>query len=894
MNWPLLLNSLLVSGFATLLSMALGFFAALFLGGLAGRWRYLLLALAAIALAMPPFLVVNCWLHYLGFAGVWRGWLPFNIFSLGGTVWILALLTWPISFFATASSWNQLESAQLESDPAVTGWSLVRGLLFPVARSGLALAAVLTFVLALNNFAVPAILQVKVFPAEMWVRFNTTFDTLGALQLSWPLLIGPALLLLWFRNRELSWPRLEGAVVAKQFRRQLGTVWFVGSGLCTAMVCLLAAGLPVVQLTTAQRTWTELPGALAAGRPAIWTSAWVSIAAASLIMLLALAFGAWTANQNARRQPGFLLPILQVLAAALWIPFLLPGVLLGMGLIFVFNRPGLSWFYQSAGIVILAFGIRYLALGWGAVALSLRATDRDLTDAARLAGANRWQMFRYVHWPQVAPRVGATWYVVFLLCLWDVESMILVVPPGGETLALRVFNLLHYGHNAQVNALCFTLLCVAVAPLALWLLASWSRGLLSFARTRSVIACLACIGGLALLTGCGPASNSESASLSSRLFSRVQVIGKRGVGVGELNKPRSVAVDNQDNVYAVDMTGRVQKFSPEGTFVLSWQMPQTDKGKPKGMCRDNLGNIVVVEPHYQRVNYFSTEGKLLAQWGDRGTNAGQFLLPRAAGVNSLGEVIVSEYEGVERVQRFAPRGEKLMNGWGQLGSGPGEFNRPEGLCVDSQDRIYVADSCNHRIQIFTREGKFLRAYGHAGTGRGELSYPYDIAVDKAGRQYVCEFGNSRIQVFDAQDQPLEIIGGPGAEPGKFSNPWGVALDSVGNLYVADSQNHRVQKLVRRKDVAIEKHQSFAEKHQAPNTKHQKNTNIQTSNAKSSAEGVIGVSTFGALGPFVNGGFRGVPNARHDALSCLMFGAFLVFGVWCLVFPRPLVFAVLTT
>ena len=37
----------------------------------------------------------------------------------------------------------------------------------------------LTFVLALNNFAVPAILQVKVFPAEMWVRFNTTFDTLG-------------------------------------------------------------------------------------------------------------------------------------------------------------------------------------------------------------------------------------------------------------------------------------------------------------------------------------------------------------------------------------------------------------------------------------------------------------------------------------------------------------------------------------------------------------------------------------------------------------------------------------------------------------------------------------------------------------------------------------------
>ena len=116
--------------------------------------------------------------------------------------------------------------------------------------------------------------------------------------------------------------------------------------------------------------------------------------------------------------------------------------------------------------------------------------------------------------------------------------------------------------------------------------------------------------------------------------------------------------------------------------------------------------------------------------------------------------------------------------------------------MDAQDRIYVADSCNHRIQVFSREGKLLRTYGKAGAGRGELSYPYDICVDAAGRQYVCEFGNSRIQVFDANDQPLEIIGGPGAAPGQFNNPWGVALDSAGNLYVADSQNHRVQKLVR--------------------------------------------------------------------------------------------------
>src|SRR5262249_15334609 len=143
--------------------------------------------------------------------------------------------------------------------------------------------------------------------------------------------------------------------------------------------------------------------------------------------------------------------------------------------------------------------------------------------------------------------------------------------------------------------------------------------------------------------GCAPKSHSNEAPLTSHVFSRVQIIGARGVGVGELNKPRSVAVDTQDNLYVVDMTGRVQKFSPSGGFLLSWQMPMTDLGKPKGMARDREGNIIVVEPHYQRVNQFSPEGKLMAQWGEKGTNAGQFMLPRAVAVNSVGEIYISEY-----------------------------------------------------------------------------------------------------------------------------------------------------------------------------------------------------------------------------------------------------------
>src|SRR4029077_15301606 len=138
------------------------------------------------------------------------------------------------------------------------------------------------------------------------------------------------------------------------------------------------------------------------------------------------------------------------------------------------------------------------------------------------------------------------------------------------------------------------------------------------------------------LTGCAPPP--DEMRIESKLFSRVKVIGSRGTGLGQFNKPRSVAVDAQDNLYAGDITGRVQKFSPDGVFLSFWQMPQTDKGKPKGMCRDEKGNVVVLEPHYSRVHHFTPEGRLVAQWGVHGTNAGNLAFPRSVIVNSRGDI----------------------------------------------------------------------------------------------------------------------------------------------------------------------------------------------------------------------------------------------------------------
>ncbi len=305
-----------------------------------------------------------------------------------------------------------------------------------------------------------------------------------------------------------------------------------------------------------------------------------------------------------------------------------------------------------------------------------------------------------------------------------------------------------------------------------------------------------------LLAGCGEGPSGEV--FDSAIFSEVHVIGSRGNAPGKFVKPRSVAVDRDDNVYVCDMTGRIQKFDPEGNYLLQWQMPETERGRPKGMACDHEGNIVVVEPHYSRINHFTPEGKLVAQWGTHGRERGELSFPRAVAVAPDGSAYVSEFQIVERLQKFGLARESVRVEIRGAGHGPREFNRAEGLSLDATGKLYVADSCNHRVQVFDGDGTFLREHGGPGTASGEFSYPYDVRVDEQGRQYVCEFGNSRVTVLDADDQVLEIIGHAGSAPGQFNNPWSLALDSRGNLYVADSQNHRVQKLIRR--IAFSQHQ----------------------------------------------------------------------------------------
>lgn len=774
-------NTVWVAGLAAGIAWLAGAVAVVTWLGLGPRGRVAWMAACVGTLALPSFLVANTWLELTaGWRLAWGGDRSATA-MLPWAALVLASLTWPAPALMGAGGVGRASRDVLDAMPSLRGVALIRWVAWPLASGGLATGTLVAAALAASNFSIPTLFQVRVLPEAIWVRFNTELDVGAAWRAGWPLVALAVAAARVARRGAGRWSWAGHDVDGHAWRSRLGAWWWVGAA-CWAAVVAGSLGLPLARLIGSGRTWTELGPALRAGGRALVGSAGLGLSAAAA----SAALGLWLATRGWAGRWRWLA----------WVSFMTPGILWATPWVPWLSWPGLRGLADTPLVPWLLLTLRLTPVAWTMAWMAVAGTDARPGEALRAGGGGRWATWRHATWPQLRPGVVAAAVAAYVLALWDVETVVLVMPPGMETTAVRVFNLLHYGHSGQVNAMCLALMALAVAPAAGWV--AWE----AWARRAGRVGGMACVawGAAWIMAGCGEAP-TRRVPVASRLFEAVEILGGRGVGPGQFNKPRSVACDRDDNLYVADVTGRIQKFDREGRFAGQWQMPVTDLGKPKGMGLDPVGRLLVVEPHYMRVNHFDAQGRLALQWGVRGTNAGSFILPRSIAVNSRGEYFLSEYTVVDRVQRFdpSPGGGAPVFGhaWGGPGDGPGQFNRAEGLAVGPGDLVHVADSCNHRIQVFDREGKFLRQHGRPGSNPGEFSYPYDVRVDDTGQQFVCEFGNSRVTVLDARGGLVEVVGGPGSEPGRFANPWSLALDSRGNLYVADSQNHRVQKLVRR-------------------------------------------------------------------------------------------------
>ena len=272
------------------------------------------------------------------------------------------------------------------------------------------------------------------------------------------------------------------------------------------------------------------------------------------------------------------------------------------------------------------------------------------------------------------------------------------------------------------------------------------------------------------------------------------VWGRKGVRDGDLARPRSCAIGRDDRLYIVDFTARIQVYDLDGKHLgLTWTTPDYRKGRPSGLGIDREGNLMVADSHYCCVRIYSPGGELLR------TLDGPFGYISDVVQDEEGNYYLAEFGEVQRITKLDSNG-KILTRWGSQGTEPGQFSRPRALALGPDGLLYVADACNHRIQVFDREGKLMRLWGTPGEAVGELMYPYDLAFDASGLLYIAEFGNHRVQKFTREGQTLGTWGGPGREPGKLHCPWGLAVDRFGRVHILDTENHRVQRILFRDDI----------------------------------------------------------------------------------------------
>jgi serine/threonine protein kinase/class 3 adenylate cyclase/sugar lactone lactonase YvrE len=132
--------------------------------------------------------------------------------------------------------------------------------------------------------------------------------------------------------------------------------------------------------------------------------------------------------------------------------------------------------------------------------------------------------------------------------------------------------------------------------------------------------------------------------------------------------------------------------------------------------------------------------------------------------------------------------------WPAAGSAPGTLLKPSGVALDGKGNVYIADTGNNRIDVFSSTGPWRGSLGTAGSGRGQFRHPAGVAVDAGGNIYVSDTGNDRIQKFSPRHSWLASWGRRGVLKGQFRSPQGLAVDITGNVAVADWGNDRIQEL----------------------------------------------------------------------------------------------------
>ena len=298
--------------------------------------------------------------------------------------------------------------------------------------------------------------------------------------------------------------------------------------------------------------------------------------------------------------------------------------------------------------------------------------------------------------------------------------------------------------------------------------------------------------------------------------------GRVGIGDGEFGGlyggggPVDVAVGPDGMVFAADLHGRLQTFTPDGMFLGAWDSLRCDRPMPVGDASTEgleLGRVhgssvpvaafrtlttwrtsnqplataadgSVFVGSLSGIFHFSANGRCLGEFSGEGEALGRLGGPGPSGlaVAPNGDVFVADV-GNGRVQRFGPDG--AFRGLWYLSGG-----QLRDLAFGIDGTLYVTQG--QRLVRISQDGHELEHWGRADDLPFDADAPRGVAVQADGTIWVSS--GDRIQHYTADGAYLGTVGAPGSAPGRLAGARGLEVTPTGRVFVAEMANHRVQVL----------------------------------------------------------------------------------------------------
>ncbi|HEY0951118.1 iron ABC transporter permease [Nocardioides sp.] len=423
----------------------------------------ILYTVAWIFLASPDIGLVNFALEPIFGPGT------FNIYSVWGMIWVEGLHLSPITFLFMVAAFRS-QDPSLEESALMSGASritVLRRITVPLLRPAIAASTLIMTVRALESFEVPALLGLQegiyVFTSKIYFMLRTYPQDLngaGALAIG---LLGIAALGMVLEHMLSRGAKAYQTVTGKGFRPrpiELGR-WRSVAGIAIIGYFFLTVILPMLMLIyTSLLPYYQRPSGkafssmtfqnyadlleMSKATTALKNSLILGASSATLVMVL-MAIAAWIVVRS--HIPGR--KLLDLLSFA---PLVIPGLVLGLSLQFVYLRSPIP-IYGTIWILLIAYCTRYMPYGMRYAVTSMQQISSELEESAAVSGATWWQVFRRVLLPLLMPGLLAGWIYIFVVSFRELSSSILLYSSGNEILSILIWEQFENGKFTTLAAL---------------------------------------------------------------------------------------------------------------------------------------------------------------------------------------------------------------------------------------------------------------------------------------------------------------------------------------------------------------------------------------------------------------------------------------------------------